>query len=125
MGDELDNDLVPLCKTCHDLVHCYHSLGGKNLSVCTFEVLSYLNDAPVVRPKRVAQRMQLCWQIMNQTVEKTDTKPLDLAEDQEALVDAISWSNANLKFIDNTKDSDVASDILRGLRYKGWKLVRV
>lgn len=123
MGKELDTDLVPLCIQCHELVHCYYSLGGKTLSVCTFEVLAHLNGAPTMRPKRVAKRIDIARQMMNQFVEKPTV--LLVSEEKKALVDAISWSNANLSFVEGVKDGEVASEILRGLTHQGWKLVRV
>jgi hypothetical protein len=58
-GTELDDDLVPLCETCHALVHRYYSIGGKNLSVCTLEVIAYLNgESTGYRSHRVGQRVQ-------------------------------------------------------------------
>lgn len=51
--------------------------------------------------------------------------------EQAALVDAMSWSNANCYFeggeyrTNNDMDHLVAVDILRGLEHLGWKLVRV
>lgn len=125
MGAELDTDLVPLCIQCHELVHCYHSLGGKTLSVCTFEVLAHLNGTPTMRPKRVAKRIQIAWQMMNQSMENTDVNNLLLSAEQKALTEAISWSNANLSFIEGAEDRQVAADILRGLTYMGWKLAKV
>lgn len=58
-GQELDDDLVPLCQSCHNLVHRYYSIGGKTLSVCTFEVIAYMNGQPAIRPNRVKKRMEL------------------------------------------------------------------
>lgn len=58
-GQELDADLVPLCQECHNLVHRYYSIGGKTLSVCTFEVIAWMTGQPVIRPNRVKKRMEL------------------------------------------------------------------
>lgn len=51
-------------------------------------------------------------------------------EEEVALVEAMSWSNANMRFegsdtrCDNTVDYEVADDIIRGLTHMGWKLQR-
>lgn len=51
--------------------------------------------------------------------------------EQAALVDAMSWSNANCYFADgeyrtnNDIDHTIAADILDGLEHLGWKLVKV
>jgi hypothetical protein len=50
--------------------------------------------------------------------------------EQAALVEAISWGNANLYFADgdnrvnNDIDHKVAAAILRGLEHAGWKLTK-
>lgn len=51
--------------------------------------------------------------------------------EQKVLVDAMSWSNANIYFAgsehatNNETDLLVAADILRGLEHLGWKLTRL
>lgn len=42
MGRELDADLVPLCQTCHSLVHQYHRDVGGSLVDATDHVVSRL-----------------------------------------------------------------------------------
>lgn len=62
VGCERDGDLVALCEFHHDLVHAYYSIGGKALGVCTQEVIAYLTQQYVQRPKRVANRLRIALQ---------------------------------------------------------------
>lgn len=62
VGCERDADLVALCEFHHDLVHAYYQVGGKTLAVCTQEVIAFLTQQYVQRPKRVASRMRIALQ---------------------------------------------------------------
>lgn len=42
-GAELDGDLLPLCATCHRLVHRHHRQARGSLTVATFEVVALLS----------------------------------------------------------------------------------
>lgn len=50
--------------------------------------------------------------------------------EKSALVEAMSWSNANMYLegsdfrTNNSIDHDFAADLLRGLEHIGWKLVK-
>ena len=65
VGCERDADLVPLCEFHHELVHAYYSVGGKALGVCTQEVIAFLTQQFVQRPKRVANRMRMALAVVN------------------------------------------------------------
>lgn len=55
MGHELDDDLVPLCQNCHDLVHRLHRAKRGSLTRATSEFLA-LNGASLRPAKHKARR---------------------------------------------------------------------
>ena len=64
MGNEYDDDLMPLCEPCHVAVHKYHAKkhAGKSLASSTAEVVAYKRGEPVgqkrTKRRRSAKRPQ-------------------------------------------------------------------
>lgn len=49
-GAELDDDLVPLCASCHQMVHIHHRRSRTSLTVATFEVIALMSGTATVDP---------------------------------------------------------------------------
>lgn len=50
LGNELNEDLVPLCKTCHRLVHEHHRIHGGSLTEATRAIVTGREIVLVPRP---------------------------------------------------------------------------
>lgn len=62
-------------------------------------------------------------------VRKEAVRSAEITTPRDALLNAMSWSNANLKWsddyrMDDSDDQEIADDILKGLMHVGWKLVK-
>ncbi|WZU30791.1 hypothetical protein Rruber_00238 [Rhodococcus ruber] len=57
LGAEHDDDLVPVCESCHMLIHRLHEQRGGSLSAVTFEALRFLADDRSARPEAESRRL--------------------------------------------------------------------